>query len=157
MELDHIILPLFLLWLVGLVLLLFRRTIPLAWKISAVLVFVFYGIYFSRELFDAALPRYIEDWGTELPRFLSAVVTLFPLLLVLFWPFALIAIHRNRTAEEALVFLRNLVLVTLFFWCFWFLAYFLGWDMSAGVGEALQNALPEKLEIPEWLQNPPTE
>lgn len=157
MELDHIILPLFALWLIGLGLLLFRRTIPLIWKISAVLVFVFYAIYFSHELFDVALTRYLADWGSELPRFLGAAVALIPLLLVLLWPFALIAIHRNRTAEEALVFLRNLVLFTLFFWCFWFLAYFLGWKLDAGLGDALLKALPEKIEVPETLLNPPTE
>ena len=48
---DQIILPIFILWLIGIILSFFKRDLEFLWKAFFLLFFLFYVIQFHEELF----------------------------------------------------------------------------------------------------------
>ena len=149
MELSHIILPLFLVWTIGMLLLLIRRRFAPVWKISIFFVWLFYLLWFWNELFVVALARYIEDYASELPRMLGGVVAFIPVILLVLWPIVVWMAYRSRDLNASVVLLRNMTLFTLFFWMFWLLAHVLSFPLAEqGLGQAVRQVLPEKIEIP---------
>ena len=157
MQMTDWILPLFVVWALGLLYVLFRRSIPVYWKISAVLVFVFYGAWYSPVLTGPAFQLWRDAPLRQAPLLLAALIQVLPLLLLIFWPVLLFVAARERTAENAVRLLRTLTLMTLFYWVFWLGAYATGQDMSPkGLQETLQGLVPEDLEmnLPDLPQPP---
>lgn len=150
-NLTPILLPLFGLWTLGILLVLFRRGLGAAYKISALLIYVFYGLWFLEPTL-ASLSLYLSSLNTVLPELFGLFKNLAGLGLLFLWPLALFAVFQMGGTDRAAGLLRTMVLLTLFFWLFWLLNYFLApWPE-----ELLRSLLPDQLQMPD-IPPPPTE
>ena len=118
MDLQAVLVPLFLLWFAALCLLCFRREIASIWKGAALIIFLFYLLFLGQELLSA-WDRYSKQFAMEFPRFLTNFMKLLPFLLLLFWPIFLLIAYNSNSIRRSEKILRNLVLLTLFYWLFW--------------------------------------
>ncbi|MBI3395991.1 MAG: hypothetical protein HY042_09160 [Spirochaetia bacterium] len=149
LNLDGLILPLFIVWFLGVFVIIFRRGIEAMWKISAVLIFVFYMIWFRDAL--------ILDWERYRDHFSGSVVLLAAwtgeltgFALLLFWPVVSMTAAYTLAGGASKSMLRTFVLLTLFYWMFWFLNRFV---YPLPVAEWAGH-LPDKIQ---WeLPKPPT-
>ncbi|MCR9144928.1 MAG: hypothetical protein NXI24_22010 [bacterium] len=145
MEMTHWIAPLFIVWTLALLTVLLRRSIALVWRISALLVLIFYGAWYAPELFGPGLMSWIDQPLQQGALFLVALIQITPLVLLFAWPWILFQASRERTAEAAGKHLATLTVLTLFYWIFWLGAYARGVDLSPGGLESEMRAL---LELP---------
>lgn len=145
MEMTHWIGPLFVLWALACGLVLLRRSIPGVWRLSSLLVLIFYGAWYSPELLGPIATEWTQRPFQQVVLFLVALIRIVPLLLIFAWPLILFQASRERTAEAAGHHLRTLTVLTLFYWVFWLGAYVSGVDLSA---PGLQSALENLLQIP---------
>ncbi len=138
-------------WALGAVALLLRKEISWSWRISALLLLGFYAIWFRTEL-QAAYAALGADWSTQAWRFVDGIFRLLPVLLLLLWPLAVWMALFSRSPGFAHNLLRNLSLITLFYWLFWLLAYWNGMDPAQGI----RALLPESLPLPALPAPPPS-
>ena len=110
--------PLWGLWILALILISFRRDISLLWKISILLIFVFYTIFFWEDIIRG-WNNYKNGFFTELLHFLFRFLELVPLLLLLNWPVVLLIAYNNSNSRNTERILCYMVLITLFYWLFW--------------------------------------
>lgn len=151
MQLSEWMPAIFLVWSIGLIFVLFRGSIPGVWRLAALLLFLFYcGVYYQELL--AVAGRFRADYGRELPKLLVALVQLAPIFLILFWPIALWMAFFAPGERFGGALVRNLSLVTLFYWLFWLGSWKLGYTLEDG----LRKILPERVELPE-LPDPPVD
>ena len=144
-----ILLPLFGFWAFGLLLLLFRRGIGAVYKLSAVFIFAFYALWFLEPTL-ASLELYRAALNEALPALLVNIKRLFALGLLVLWPVAVFVVFQARSVEYAAGLLRAMVLLTLLFWMFWTLNYFL----APLPMEWLRESLPGTFNIPA-IPDPP--
>lgn len=147
MDLQAILVPLFFLWFAALALFCFRRDIAWIWKGSALVIFLFYLLFLGEELLKG-WERYSLHFIMEFPRFLSSFMRLLPLLLLLFWPIFLLIAYNSNSIRRSEKILRNLVLLTLFYWLFWISTnYFYfpprGWSTQQFIKKISKFKLPE--------------
>ncbi|MCB1326912.1 MAG: hypothetical protein H7A21_03375 [Spirochaetales bacterium] len=150
MEIGSLLLPLFLLWALGTLLLLLRKEMAWAWKISALLVFAFYcGWMFPalKQSYEAMGPDPLQ----EVIALLKALIAVLPVVLLVVWPVMALVAYFTAISQQAERIVRNLVLVTLFYWVFWFVCLGLGLSTT----EAVDHLLPNDLHLPE-LPAPPS-
>lgn len=118
---DQIIFPIFLIWFVGLTLVLIRNDIEIIWKIATFFVFIFYFFQFFPELKESygrlskSYPAEILSWFYGVPR----AVYFFLLFL---WPIAVIRMYYTASPTLANLTAKMLVGATLIYWIL-FLAY----------------------------------
>ena len=122
MELNVVFFPVFALWGLALLLLLFRRGLEALWKLCALLIFTFYVIWFRADI--AASLGQLAAFSKTFPLFLARLGDLIALCLILFWPVALFGAFFSPVPEAARSVVKRLVLVTVFFWLFWLLDIF---------------------------------
>ena len=67
---DQITLPLFILWIIGLILSFFRRDLDFLWKAFFLLIFMFYVIQFHEELF-AGYYRFKYNYAKEIVNWIG--------------------------------------------------------------------------------------
>ncbi len=145
-----LVLPLFGLWAFGLFLLLFRSGPGWVWKISSILIFVFYALWFRDSIF-ASQELYRGAFNTTVPVFFGLLKELMAVGLFFLWPLMVYVAFQVGAPEQSAGLVRTMVLLTLFFWLFWLLNFFLApWPE-----ETLRQLLPEKFTLPQ-LPQPPT-
>ncbi len=142
MDLESILLPMFVLWLLGLLFTVFRGGMEMIWKIPAVLISVFYVIWFRNEL-GTSLHHYQENFALSFVAFLTGLGHAGGLILFLLWPVVLLYSGYAASSSAARGFLRFMVIVTLLYWIFWFVDHFV---YTIPVGN-LTRVLPEKLHF----------
>ena len=71
---DQITLPLFILWIIGLILSFFRRDLDFLWKAFFLLIFMFYVIQFHEELF-AGYYRFKYNYAKEIVNWIYGIGT----------------------------------------------------------------------------------
>ncbi|MBX7057252.1 MAG: hypothetical protein K1X75_04255 [Leptospirales bacterium] len=150
MSLTQLVAPLLLLWALGVLFLLIRSEVPWLWRISGLLIFSFYALFFRTELAHA-FGALQSNWSEQLWSYLATAWAFLPLFLLLFWPIAVWIAAAARSPGLAHSLLRNLAVLTLFYWLFWMLAAATGFDFSAD----LRRILPENLPLPALPQPPP--
>ena len=150
MGIDQILLLLLFLWCLGTVLVLFRRELSMVWKISAVLVFGLYALWYYPD-WSAAYQRLIGAPEIEILVVLTAILDILPVVLLIVWPFVIFHVFQS-TPGQAQNTLRNMILLTLFYWVLWFVCYSAGFTPS----DALRHYLPESLELPAIPEPPRT-
>ena len=123
MELKSLFFPLFALWIPGLILILFRRNLEFFWKLAALLIFLFYGIWFQDNI-QVSFHLYAESFTKIFPILFQELGDILALVLFLVWPPLLLAAFFTKSLETTRGLLRTLVLFTLFYWVFWFLNFF---------------------------------
>ena len=149
MQTGDFLIPLLLAWVPGLLFVLFRRSIPLVWKLSAVLVFVFYLVWYAPEWSGPALQAWLDQPYQQLPGLFTSILFLIPALLIFAWPLVLWSARQAQHSETAVRQLRTLTIVTLFYWIFWLGAGALGQDLSAaGWQRSFHEWLAALAEVP---------
>ncbi len=118
MEFTTILLPLFAFWLLALCLFWSRPDLSLVWKVAVGLIFFFYTIVFSNELLKT-WNLYTQNFLKNFPKIFEDIISVLPVLLLLFWPFVLIVAYNNTSTRRTENLVRLLVLVTLFYWVYW--------------------------------------
>lgn len=149
MELSILIAPLFFFWGLGILFLLFRGGVSWIWKICAVLIFLFYFFWFQNDFF-ASWASYRDRFADSFLVFLSSLPDLTALFLFLFWPPALFITFFTASNSVAKGFLRTFILITLFYWLFWFFHN----TVQHIPLEKLRPYLPERIEMPHVPQPP---
>lgn len=147
MDLQALLLPLFLLWFAALGLLCFRGEIAWIWKGAGLFIFLFYTLFFGEELLKS-WDRYTMQFLMEFPRFLTNFMKLLPFLLLLFWPVFLLIAYNSNSIRRSERIIRNMVLLTLFYWLFWISTnYFYfpprGWSSQQIIQKIRNFRLPE--------------
>jgi hypothetical protein len=140
---DILQFPLALFWGLALLLVLFRRRLGASWKIGALLLYVFYVIWF-REAILQAWQGFHEQFGVSLFAMLDALWQEVGRTLMLVWPVFLLMVFFLASDRSASWILRMLVVLTLFYWLFFFLFR----SLPEGWARPYQEKLPQKLEIP---------
>ena len=150
-NLHPLLFPLFTLWALGMLLVLFRRGPGVAYKVSALLIFVFYAVWFQEPIL-ASFELYRTSLDLALPAFFGNLQSLFALGLLVLWPGMVFVVFQTGAGEQAAGLLRTMVLLTLLFWLFWMLNYFLApWP-----GEMLRELVPRDFKMPD-LPSPPVQ
>ncbi len=140
---DILQFPLALVWGIGLLLVLFRRGAGIPWKLAALLLFVFYVVWF-RELILQGKEDFQLQFGTSILLLLSTLWQEIGRTLMLLWPVLLFMIFFLASDRSASYLLRLFVILTLFYWLFYFLFLSLPEDWYRPYVEML----PQRLEMP---------
>ncbi|EPG66529.1 hypothetical protein [Leptospira wolffii] len=119
--LDQIVFPIFLLWFVGLTLVLIRNDIEIIWKIATFFVFVFYFFQFFPELKES-YGRLSKSYPTEILNWFYGVPRAVYFFLLFVWPIAVIRMYYTASPTLANLSAKMLVGATLVYWIL-FLAY----------------------------------
>ncbi len=120
MSLDLIYLPVFILWAFGVLLILFRRGLEWIWKLSILFLFVFYGIWFFDEI-HRSWNLFTLGGGRSVASLFKAASGALTIFFLIFWPAALLIAFFNSSVDSSRAILRPLLVITIFFWLFWFL------------------------------------
>jgi len=150
MDFQWILLPLFFVWALGSVFLLFQRKLDWLWKISSVLLFFLYAVWF-REAILASYEAYSRETAAGIVKFFQASWHVLGLTLLAAWPMVLWSGVFSRAKEEANRRLKLMTLVTLFYWAFRFMDFFTPpflKDLLETIGRSLQPFL-------KGMSNPP--
>jgi hypothetical protein len=105
------------LWSIGVMLLWFRRSIEIFWKVVATLILGFYILFFFKEIsqgyasFTAA-----AGWYDVTINFLKELTGIIYSALFFLWPFALIIIFYKADTIKALRLLKFMCILTLVIW-----------------------------------------
>ncbi|MCB1166562.1 MAG: hypothetical protein KDK33_10430 [Leptospiraceae bacterium] len=149
-DLRNIILPIFVIWAFVLLFFLFRRGPGALWKSCAILIFLFYGAYHYKELQESYQAFLLHFNKTTI----AAIIDLFKgfgAVLFWMWPVALWISYYATSDELARTSIRWMVLLTLFFWVFFFLfTFYPPVDRTTAEGW-----LPGTFKMPE-IPSPPT-
>ncbi len=142
MELKALYFPLFVLWIPALLLYLLRGGGGLLWKLSVLLVSLFYGIWFQPEIMASAL-LFRDSTDRAVVEFLSSFMDLTGLLLMLLWPLVLLVGYYAASPLLHRKMVRSFVILTLFYWLFWFAGFYLG-DQPA---RWIKSILPSRIQL----------
>ncbi len=150
LELKSIILPVYVIWCFLLLFFLFRRGPGALWKACGVLIFVFYGIYHYREIMDS-YTAFEQSFNVTLVSMGISLFKSFGSVLFLLWPVMLWVSYYASSDELSKTVIRWMVLLTLFFWVFYFLfEFYPPVDRST-----VEGWLPGKFSVPD-IPSPPT-
>ncbi len=117
---DQIVFPLFLVWMVGIFLLSFRRDIDYYYKITFLFIFVFYGFQFYPDLVKA-YERLAGNYPAEIVSWFYGLGKITFYFLLILWPVSLIRIFYSASDNLSRALVNVLVSVTLLYWIGFFL------------------------------------
>ncbi len=144
---NAVLLPLFVIWGVFALVLLFQRRIDLYLRLSAALIFLFYTALFWPDL-GVSASGYQNSLRSTLAALASAFMPGLGVLLLVFWPFVILVSFYSIHQSLARGLLRIFIVLTLFYWLIQFAAPRIGvhWDW-------LWSRIPEKWDMPEVRKN----
>lgn len=119
---DQIVFPLFILWFVALILVMFRKDLDLHWKISFVFCFAFYVVLFGKE-WSSALERLEKNPIFEIREWIYGIPKVIFYMLFFLWPYTLLRIFYSSSEIYNKQIAYLLVTVTIVYW-FLFWLYF---------------------------------
>jgi len=140
---DILQFPLALFWGIALFFVLFRRRLGAAWKIGALLLYIFFVVWF-REPILQGWNGFHYQFGASLFAMLAALWLEVGRTLMLVWPVFLVMVFFFASDRSASWILRVLVVLTLFYWLFFFLFR----SLPEGWAKPYQEKIPQKLEMP---------
>lgn len=149
MELNSVVLPLFIIWLIALILMLFRRGIGVTWKIASIFTFIFYILFLNQTLLES-YDYYRNHFNQAIVQSAIHFFKGSGTVLLLLWPVALFYAFRTAADKNAKNVLTWFVLLSVFYWLFFLLFTYLP-PFSASDVEAI---LPDRLSIPD-IPDPP--
>ena len=118
---EQIISPLFILWIIGLILSFFRRDLEFLWKAFFLLIFLFYVIQFHEELF-AGYYRFKYNYAKEIVNWIYGIGKASYYFILISWPITLTRIYYSASGILSDISIRIQVIVTVLYW-FLFLIY----------------------------------
>ena len=150
MEIKVIFLPLMAVWGLALLFLLFRGGLESVWKGAGVILFIFYAIWFHREI-AGSYRLYLQNLSAVMPIFFITIGDLIAVSLVLAWPVGISIAFFTKSSEFSRGIMKSLLFITLFFWIFRFQAFFTPPYVKDGI-----NLIAGKLEpFLKVIANPP--
>ncbi|TGK05201.1 hypothetical protein EHQ53_16280 [Leptospira langatensis] len=141
--LQQIVFPIFLLWFVGLTLVLIRNDIEIIWKIATFFVFVFYFFQFFPELKEA-YERLSKSYPAEILSWIYGLPRAFYFFLLFIWPITVIRMYYTASSTVANMAARTLVAATMVYWIF-FLVYH---QFSAPIDEFMKTKFIDYITMP---------
>lgn len=117
---DQFIFPLFLIWMVGIFLLSFRREIDYYYKITFLFIFVFYGFQFYPDIVKA-YERFVNNYPAEIVNWLYGFGKITFYFLLILWPVSLIRIFYSASDNLSRTLMNIMISVTLMYWIGFFL------------------------------------
>lgn len=116
---DQIVVPVFILWFVGIILVLFRKDLEILWKLSFLFLFVVYLILFGKE-WSNALDRLEANPGWEIRSYIYGLGKAIFYFLFILWPITMIRLYYIGSKELAKHTASLLVTITILYWMlFW--------------------------------------
>ncbi len=116
---DQIVFPVFLIWFVGLILVLFRKDLEILWKVSFLFLFVVYLILFGKE-WSASLDRLEENPGWEIRNYIYGSGKAIFYFLFILWPITMVRLFYTGSRELAKHTASLMSTVTILYWFgFW--------------------------------------
>ena len=147
MDMNAILFPLFAIWGIFSIVLLFQKRIEWHLRISALLICAFYIVLFYSEAHQS-FESYRDSFRTTLGALLTSVLPFVGLLLLVFWPFVILISFYSIHASLARGLLRIFTVLTLLFWFLQFALPRMGWHL-----DPFLSRVPEKVHVPE-IQTP---
>ena len=117
---DQIILPIFILWLIGIILSFFKRDLEFLWKAFFLLFFLFYVIQFHEELF-LGFYRFKYNYAKEIVGWIYGIGKASYFFLLLSWPISLIRIYYSASGYLSEITIRIQVIVTVVYWILFYM------------------------------------
>ena len=117
---EQFILPLFTLWFIGMVLVMFRSDVEFLWKITFVFIFVFYLFQFLPEI-NGSLNRLTANYPAEIVSWIYGLGRLSYFFLLIVWPVSLIRIFYSASNNISRTIIVTLISVTMIYWILFFL------------------------------------
>jgi uncharacterized membrane protein YfcA len=122
---DQIVFPVFILWFVGIILVLFRKDLEILWKVSFLFLFVVYLILFGKE-WSLALDRLESNPGWEIRNYIYGMGKAIFYFLFILWPITMIRLYYTGSKELAKHTASLLVTITIIYWMlFWLYFHFM--------------------------------
>lgn len=140
MDVSAVIGPLFAVWAVFTIILLFQRRIEWHLRIAAALICAFYCILFYTEM-RTSLASFGPHFRVSVTQFLKAAFAWTGTLLVVFWPLVVLVSFYAAHVTLARGLLRIFVVLTLVYWLVSFGSQRLGLTV-----EQLTRFLPEHID-----------
>ncbi|MBW7857605.1 MAG: hypothetical protein H3C43_04760 [Leptonema sp. (in: Bacteria)] len=135
--------PVAVFWCVALLFVLFRRRLGFIWKFAALLLFVFYLVWF-REPILVGLANFQNQFGPTLVIVCKEIWIDFGRSLILLTPVLLFIVFFKVSDKGSATLLRFLVVLSLFYWLFFFLFQ----SLPPNWADSIETKLPKKLEMP---------
>lgn len=120
---EQISIPIFVLWIIGLVLVAFRKDLDYLYKSIFLLVFAFYVIVFFPDL-ARSYYRIKENYPIEIRNWIYGLGKLYFYFLLVLWPVTLIRVFYSASGYLSHVAIKTLIGFTVFYWIlfgFWLL------------------------------------
>ncbi|HMV43436.1 MAG TPA: hypothetical protein PK079_06665 [Leptospiraceae bacterium] len=121
---DQITLPIFITWIVGLILVFFRRDLDFLWKAFFLLIFLFYIIQFHEEIF-AGFYRFKYNYAKEIVSWIYGLGKATYYMLLFTWPLSLFRIYYSAAGYLSEITIRLQVGLNVVYWIgFYFYSIF---------------------------------
>ena len=116
-ELQLLALPVLVLWGLFGILLLFRRGLPVIWKVTSLLLAVFYGVWLHPQI-RSGWQLYTAKPGDALLQLGTVLFQIMGLLLLVAWPLTMIqaVTARGPSGDAVQGRVRFLAVVTMLYW-----------------------------------------
>lgn len=138
---GDVIFPLMVFWGIALILYFIRSEQELIWKVSVILIFFFYFLWFKDDFF-LAMRNLLDHTNVYLPGMIKVTGQLLGLGLLILWPLILFFSFFSASPALSRDMVRMITVITLFYWLFWFLFYFTGNPFEDSLNKILPPRLP---------------
>lgn len=139
---EQITLPIFIVWIVGLLLAFFRRDLEFLWKAFFLLIFLFYVIQFHEDLFSAYY-RLKYNYAKELVGWIYGLGKATYYMLLLTWPLSLIRIYYSAAGYLSEITIRIQITVNVIYW----MGFYIYTVFQARIDNFLMNTLVQFLRF----------
>ncbi|MCE9501726.1 MAG: hypothetical protein K8R21_14685 [Leptospira sp.] len=116
---DQITFPLFILWIIGLFLVTFRRDIDFLWKVTFLFIFVFYFFQFYPD-FMKGYERLMKNYPAEVVQWIFGIGKASYYFLLIVWPVSLIRMFYSGSESLSRTLIIVLITSTMIFWIIFF-------------------------------------
>lgn len=146
---DILQFPVAVFWCLSLLFVLFRRRLGFIWKIAALLLFVFYVVWFREPIF-IGLANFQNQFASTFLAVIKEIWVDFGRSLILLTPVLLFLVFFKVSDKGAATLLRFIVVLSLFYWLFFFLFQ----SLPPNWANPIESKLPKKLELPKMPRIP---
>ncbi len=128
-------------WGLSLFLMWFRPRIEIFWKISATVLYAFYGWFFYSEIVNG-FREFMSSWYLSFLAFFKELFILVFVNLFFLWPVALVLVYFKADEIGAEKLLRFMCLLTIALWIIFVLYYYFSSGIDSFLLEKLKEMVP---------------
>lgn len=112
---DQILAPLFIFWIIGLILAFVRKDLDISYKFGFGIIFIFYFLFFYPELVSSGV-RIRKDYSSEIVSWINGAGKSIFFLLIYAWPIILFRIFYSGKSAISNFTLKTLIASTIIYW-----------------------------------------